>query len=198
MSEIVSPFLIKVPSPPNHTENKCQSDSLNVIELSLHTPPKSLVRDLNLVFGSSDNLYLVPTTQPSLCGSLLSWNDETAKEKDRLLEVFFFFCNELLSPIVEQVNNDTAMEGGRRLDSDWIDPCSGLPMKTQTQVIYDEVASHSALLKYTVSSAGGCKVMLHDKWGEGGYPATLILSGTEDQVRKTLAVISEKFGGASS
>ena len=119
------------------------------------------------------------------------------------------------------------MEGGRRLDSgedsassitgnndspflrlaslafahprpDWIDPCSGLPMKTQSQVIYDEVASHAALLKYSVSSAGGCKVMLHDRWGEGGYPATLILSGTDDQVRKTLAVIREKFGSASS
>jgi hypothetical protein len=122
---------------------------------------------------------------------LLSWNDETAKEKDRLLEVFFFFCNELLSPIVDQVNAEVGAE--KPLSIDWIDPCSGLPMKTQTQVIYDEVASHSALLKYTVSSAGGCKVMLHDRWGEGGYPATLVFSGTEDQARKALAIVRDKF-----
>lgn len=101
---LVQPFLIKVPektpsSPPS---------SPNVVELSVHRPSKSVLKEFVRIFGplqsisdslssldpsspsQSVDLYVLPTSQPSKVGSLLNYGSSTiADEKDRLLELFF-------------------------------------------------------------------------------------------------------------
>jgi len=53
-SPLINPFLIQSPSPPSHS-----TCDVNIIELSLHEPPKSLKRDLALIFGSSENVSTI-------------------------------------------------------------------------------------------------------------------------------------------
>lgn len=112
----------------------------------------------------------MPTIQPSTVGSLLAWTDVVAKEKDRLLEVFFQFAGDVLKAQCPYF-------------FDYIDPSSGLPMVNPSQKVYDEVESMCTLLKVPKHQAGGCKVFLHPKYGEGGYPATIFLKGPRQEVK---------------
>lgn len=56
---------------------------------------------------------------------------------------------------------------------DFCDPASGLPMFGEGSSIFPEVECFERLRKYNTSSAGGCKVILHPKWGTSIYPATI-------------------------
>ena len=52
--------------------------------------------------------------------------------------------------------------------------------------IYDEVSGHQCLLKYAVSQAAGCKVLLHPKWGTACYPATIFTTAPDALVLELL------------
>jgi len=60
--------------------------------------------------------------------------------------------------------------------ADFIDPCSGLPMLSQScNKVYSEVDGMECLLNYRAYNAGFCKVLTHPKWGSAVYPATIFL-----------------------
>jgi Methylmalonic aciduria and homocystinuria type D protein len=85
--------------------------------------------------------------------------------------------------------------------ADFVDPCSGLVIRTpHARVVYPEVSittdllpcsctvtifmhfnfifqvdSVSLLLQYKTYDAGGCKVLSHPSWGTSVYPATLFV-----------------------
>ncbi len=179
---IIPPTCISLPSPdptlPPHE-----------LELSLFTLPKSISREFNHIFPSTPvppehTVLIIPTIQPSSQGSLLNWSDEIAAEKDRLLELFFTFAQTHLPPHLPSSSWH-----------DYIDPCSGLPMRTQTSStpIYDEVASFSAVLQYPTYSAGNCRVFAHPRYGEGGYPASCFVVGEVADVKKGIEELIRKY-----
>lgn len=58
--------------------------------------------------------------------------------------------------------------------SDYIDPCSGLPMHgDNNNNIYSECDGFEILLGYRTQKCGPCKMLLHPSWGSAVYPATL-------------------------
>lgn len=152
------------------------------IECSVHTLPKPLMREFRHVFGEkyqqdmmdSDTnmrdddddggleLLAIPTNQQAR-QDLVSVGDEVEYEKDRLLNVFLEFGQELCERI-------RAMGYW----ADYIDPCSGLPMITRDcNKVYSEVDGMECLLNYRAYNAGFCKVLTHPKWGTSVYPATI-------------------------
>ncbi len=57
--------------------------------------------------------------------------------------------------------------------ADFIDPCSGLPMLTQScNKVYSEVDGMECLLNYKSYNAGFCKILTHPVFGSAVYPAT--------------------------
>ncbi|KAJ8602962.1 hypothetical protein CTAYLR_001563 [Chrysophaeum taylorii] len=150
----------------------------NEVEVSAVPVPRPLMREVAHVFKNikiDDAVVAVPTCQRSRM-ELVNWGEDAAVEKDRLLEVFAAFGKHLCE--------DLAARGHW---ADYIDPCSGLPTiaKDGTSV-YDEVAGVQALLKYDVSQAGPCKILLHPKWGSAVYPATCFTTAPQDVVTAVL------------
>lgn len=103
---------------------------------------------------------------------------------------------------------DWALELSRDLANagawtDYIDPCSGLPVSAAapqprhcapalipaaqalsdaSNAVYPEVDGFEALLHYRASSAAGCRVILHPRWGTHVYPATVFTTAHPDAV----------------
>ena len=165
----------------------------DAIECSVHTLPKPLMREFRHVFGEkyqqdmmdmtdtntmrddgSDGgleILAIPTNQQAR-QDLVSVGDEVEYEKDRLLNVFLEFGQELCERI-------RAMGYW----ADYIDPCSGLPMITRDcNKVYSEVDGMECLLNYRAYSAGFCKVLTHPKWGTSVYPATIFCYAPRDPI----------------
>ncbi|CAM9767233.1 unnamed protein product, partial [Chrysoparadoxa australica] len=133
------------------------------VEVSVHTCPRSMIRELQFVFPRVDleECLAIPTNQKASL-DLVNLGDIVELEKDKLLNNFISFGAAICD----------------RLESlghwaDYVDPCSGLPMRTRSNKVYSEVEGMQLLLRYQVLNAGGCKVLLHPKWGSAVYPATL-------------------------
>lgn len=151
----------------------------NALECSVHTLPKALMREFRHVFGDSylhqdddntdamkedDNrdLLAIPTNQRAR-RDLVAVGDEVEAEKDRLLNVFLEFGEDLASKLRD-----------RGYWADFIDPCSGLPMlSTSRNKVYSEVDGMECLLNYKSYNAGFCKILTHPVWGSAVYPATM-------------------------
>ena len=149
----------------------------NEIEVSAHIAPRAVLRELQQVFGGritfEDRVVAIPTTQNTAM-QLVNWGEEAAVEKDRCLEAFFGFAEELREKLQPHW-------------CDFIDPCSGLPKHdTASNCVYDEVSGHQCLLKYFVSQAGGCKVLLHPRWQTACYPASIFTTAPDDVVVRAL------------
>lgn len=153
----------------------------NDFEVTAIKAPRIVMREVVHVFKSKglsldDHVIVIPTCQKS-CVDLVNWGDAAAVEKDRLLETFEAFATDL----------------GTKLEGHWcdfIDPCSGLPKHTDAASVYDEVASMQSLLKYEISQAGPCKVLMHPRWGAAVYPATIFTTAPADVVATALAAYS--------
>ena len=160
----------------------CVLHGAEAIEVSVHVAPRALMRELRHLFGNARfsldaRVLCVPTSQKA-CLQLVNWGEDAAVEKDRCLEVFVAFGEALR----------TALQA-RGHWCDYIDPCSGLPTHTkECTSVYDEVSGHQCLLRYTVSQAGGCKVLVHPHWGTACYPATIFTTAPDD-------VLLEVVGG---
>lgn len=48
--------------------------------------------------------------------------------------------------------------------------------------VFSEVDSFQTLLGYSVTTAGGCRIVLHPKWGANFYPATMFAVAPADVV----------------
>lgn len=161
----------------------------NGVEYSVHTLPRSLRQDLQLVFPSlplgrraadreqSDasatpvELLIVPTCQRSAL-ELVNWGPDAAFEKDLLLERFAAWAAEVCRLLAE--SSDSSDSSSTRVWADYVDPCSGLPVRTpHCTVVYAEVDAFETLLKWKTYNASGCKVLSHPSWGTAVYPATL-------------------------
>lgn len=149
------------------------------LECSVHDLPKPLLREFRHVFqdeylkctlatNTNDNLtepsvlIAIPTNQKAR-EDLVAVGNHIEKEKDRLLNVFISFGQDVCQKI-----------RSRGYWADFIDPCSGLPMLTPNcNKVYSEVDGMECLLNYKSYNAGFCKILTHPRWGSAVYPATI-------------------------
>jgi hypothetical protein len=148
-------------------------NSSDGVELSVHTLPKPLEREFKHVFDdrnlnletiadSTAEFLAIPTNQRAL-EDLVGIGEHIEAEKDRLLNSFMEFARMLCQKI---------RDAGYW--SDFIDPCSGLPMLTMNcNKVYSEVDGMECCLGYRAYNAGFCKILTHPVWGSAVYPATM-------------------------
>jgi len=149
------------------------------MEISVHTcSTASVTRELKRIFPQRDagNLLAIATFQPSQT-DLVSIGATIEEEKDELLEKFFKFA--------EKFVNDVAAKG---YWADYIDPCSGYPMKGERFNAYAEAPAMHELLKYEFHNVGCCDVISHPRWHTRCYPATLFTDAPLNVIQQLLHI----------
>lgn len=157
-------------------------------------------------WSSSDNFEVLalPTNQQAR-EDLVAVGENIEVEKDRLLNVFMSFAHNvctqlrqagfwagmlLLLFVIERLGISFWVKHSLCSfvsSSDYIDPCSGLPMLTQNcNKVYSEVDGMECCLGYKSYSAGFCKVLTHPAWGSAVYPATIFTHAPRDIVCRLL------------
>mmetsp|Transcript_12038 Transcript_12038/g.13185 ORF Transcript_12038/g.13185 Transcript_12038/m.13185 type:complete len:113 (+) Transcript_12038:347-685(+) len=101
-------------------------------------------------------------------------DEKTESEKDRLLNNFFNFAEEIKTKLASQDSD---------IFFDYIDPPSGLPRHSQSSSIYDEISATEVLLRYSFQKVNGCRVLSHPEWGINCYPAAMFTNAPLDVVK---------------
>jgi len=172
--------------------------SPSLIELSVFRIPPIMMRELVPIlpaFFSSNNspslkdthLLCIPTFQPCFVEvSKVSIDSEL--EKNRLLEVFYEFSNLL----IKLLSNKCSF-------IDYIDPCSGSPVRTiHGSSTYSEVDGAQLLLKYKSEQIGFCSVIQHPKWKTNCYPASIFTNATVGQVYEAIETICQQSANVAT
>ena len=152
------------------------------MDVSAHICPKIFIRELQFVFPAENltDIVCIPTMQFART-DLVNVGDDIEVEKDRLLERFMATAKVLCDEFI-----------AAGYWSDYIDPCSGLPMLNQTcNKVFSEVDGAEQLLGYSVMNAGCCKVLLHPQWGSAVYPASLFTKAPTDVVVEKLSMLRD-------
>eukprot|EP00128_Syssomonas_multiformis_P015537 Colp12_sorted_trinity150504_noHs@22242 len=148
-------------------------------EISVCRPPKSMLRDLKLVFPEIElqDCLIVPTFQKAV-SDLVSIGPEVEDEKDALLENFVDWAGQ----VCDQLSDSGFW-------ADMTDPASGFPMRSNGgPSFYPEVVGAEVLLRYSVQTTGCCKVLSHPRWGSNVYPATLFTTAPLPALLKALGL----------
>ena len=157
----------------------------NGIEFSVHTIPRAFRHDLQPVLPGVAlegelPLLLVPTCQHAAV-DLVSWGDAEAAEKDLLLERFVAWA----AAVCERL-------AARGCWGDYVDPCSGLAVRTpHSRIAYPEVDAFETLLRWRTAVAGCCKVLSHPAWGTSVYLATLFAKAPVEVLEEVLREAAE-------
>mmetsp|Transcript_6279 Transcript_6279/g.12110 ORF Transcript_6279/g.12110 Transcript_6279/m.12110 type:complete len:171 (+) Transcript_6279:139-651(+) len=149
--------------------------------------PKGLREEVKGIFPDIkfEDLLVVATNQRSKV-DLVKMGEKVEVEKDNLLENFMEWAESLA----------TALEA-KGYWSDYVDPCSGLPMRRkECTAVYSEVNAMSLLLGFRTSNAGCCKVLLHPQWGSSVYPASFFTYAPLDVLQTTLEEVDRITRGA--
>lgn len=150
-------------------------------EVSAHVCPRTLKEELRLVIPGTEleGVCAIVTAQKTET-DLAAWGEEAAREKDACLERFVRWAGAV---------SDWLRDRGSWADI--IDPCSGHPLRSGTRgAVYSEVDGVQALLGYRVVSAGGCRIVLHPKWGSRFYPATFFTTAPPPLVLEAIRACS--------
>lgn len=160
-------------------------------------PDFHLLLDTITSAGHAAELLVLPTNQHAQ-HDLVNVGPEVEAEKDRLLNVFLNFAKQFSDAVIAAGGR---IEGDDDDDSqvywaDYIDPCSGLPMRTLENCtkVYSEVDGMECCLGYRSYNAGFCKILLHPQWGSAVYPATIFVLAP----RKIVIELLEQYRVVSS
>eukprot|EP00471_Norrisiella_sphaerica_P012722 CAMPEP_0184498576 /NCGR_PEP_ID=MMETSP0113_2-20130426/39346_1 /TAXON_ID=91329 /ORGANISM="Norrisiella sphaerica, Strain BC52" /LENGTH=206 /DNA_ID=CAMNT_0026886161 /DNA_START=95 /DNA_END=715 /DNA_ORIENTATION=- len=163
------------------------------IEYSVHTLHSIIKRHCKQIFpglykqvkgGKKDlpEIVCIPTFQHCSC-DMLEFTDEAEKEKDKLLKSFYAWCQAVCAELISQ-----------GFWADYIDPCSGYPvLGSSGSSTYNEVEGMQLLLRYRHQQVGMCKVILHPRWGQRIYPASMFTSAPVDAIQKAVKKVEMKF-----
>eukprot|EP00466_Bigelowiella_natans_P007745 jgi/Bigna1/47537/estExt_Genewise1.C_150116 len=165
------------------------------IEYSIHTLHSIIKRHCKQIFpdlfkkiknekGDKDlpNLVCIPTFQHCSC-DMLEFTESAEKEKDNLLKSFYAWSQAVCSKLIEA-----------GYWADYIDPCSGYPvLGTQGSSTYNEVEGMQLLLRYKFQQVGMCKVILHPRWGQRIYPASMFTVAPLEQIQKAIKWVESSF-----
>ncbi len=151
----------------------------NHLELSVHSCSKMMMREVYHIFPhlkkSHESVLAILTIQKSRL-DVVRMGREIEEEKDRCLETFMEFAELFIVRLCEE-----------DYWADFIDPCSGLPMKTpDSNRPYSEVAGFEHFRRFQTQNAGCCKVLLHPRWGSACYPATIFTTAPYEAVRDVI------------
>jgi len=153
------------------------------LEYSVHDCPKRYKDDMVAMFPgiTTTGMLIIPTCQNSEV-DLVRVGEEVEIEKDRLLERFCDWAK----AVCEKLDK-------KGFWSDYLDPCSGLPVRTREgQVVYSEVDALSTLLGFATANAGCCKVVLHPKWGSSIYPATMFTKAPLEELQMAIQEVASE------
>ena len=175
------------PPPPPQAKHQLFPPTLlsNGIEYSVHTVPRAFRSDLAPVLPGvplegEPTFLIVPTCQRS-CVDLVNWDDPVAREKDLLLERFVAWA----AAVCERL-------AARGCWGDYVDPCSGLAVRTpHSRIAYPEVDAFETLLRWRTAVAGCCKVLSHPTWGTSVYLATLFAKAPVEVLEEVLREAAE-------
>ncbi|KDO29396.1 hypothetical protein SPRG_05933 [Saprolegnia parasitica CBS 223.65] len=180
--------VVRTSRPLRHVMHLPPTMTSSGLEVSVHECPRALLRELVHVFPATlkkDSAVLGVVTCQRACVDLAQFGSEADKEKDRLLENFARWAQDVATAILASGHW-----------ADFIDPCSGLPMLAMnSSKVYSEVDGVEVLLHYSCLSAGMCKILLHPEWGAAVYPASLFTTAPYDVVH---AIISKGFPHAQA
>jgi hypothetical protein len=163
--------------------NKGFVDSIE-LEYNIRPCTPALRRELKSVFPdlTQQDVNIIITFQDSkldLTSTNFSWEN-----KDVCLEVviyiqFFKFAESL----------------GENLGNFWwdfIDPCSGLPVRgTPGPSIYDEVDACQRLLGMSMIRVGCCNVLSHPVFGTRCYPASILTTAPISLIKSAIERFTE-------
>mmetsp|Transcript_71081 Transcript_71081/g.139622 ORF Transcript_71081/g.139622 Transcript_71081/m.139622 type:complete len:200 (+) Transcript_71081:17-616(+) len=170
-NNIFQPAIVAVPS-----GDGLISDNLTQISAHLVTS-KPFLREAAYVFPQQplENLVVINTMQHARL-DLVRIGDDVEAEKDRLILSFFDMARYIRDELANK----------RSYWVDYIDPCSGLPVCSEGQNMFNEVDCAQTLLGYSVQNAGCCKIILHPQWGSAVYPASIFTTAPVDAVLAAL------------
>lgn len=173
----------------------------NGIEYTVFAVPRSIRRDIQSVLPGVDveNLFIIPCCQRGAM-DLVNIGADVAAEKDRLLEVFAAWAGDVRKRLLAL--NDAEKASGEVAApaywSDYVDPCSGLPVHTKNvTIIYPEVDTMELLLRYRTSAAGPCKILMHPKWGSHVYPATMFAIAPLEVLQRVCTEAADAMAASS-
>ncbi|KAI9021294.1 hypothetical protein DFJ74DRAFT_672518 [Hyaloraphidium curvatum] len=135
-------------------------------QISIHAPPRALLRELQPVFPSIpkpvlDSLCVVCVYQPTV-QDLVAWDSDVNRERDLCLE----YLHSLLARLATLADSSGVF-------LDFTDPPTGLPFHSPSgPALFPDVDSHHRLLRYPITQVGSCGVLVHPEWGTRCYPAT--------------------------
>lgn len=147
------------------------------LQLSIHRCPKSMLKDVQLVFpqlsksssppDAEQQLWIIPVFQKCLV-DILGTGQAVEEEKARCLENFYLFGLSICRAVVQA-----------GWWADITDPASGLPMLSSyssdegPRGFYPDVHGCQRLLGYELTNCGCCAVLSHPKYGTRVYPSTI-------------------------
>jgi len=142
------------------------------MDLSIHTAPTLLRRDLTPMFPDQD-LSSGPVSVITLSfytdNDMSVWSEEVEEERDKLTQHSVVHCKEICGRLKE--------EG---YWADFIDPSSGTPhFSSHTNHTLFETNESYRLLGFTIEDLGCCKVISHSKFGRNVFVATIVTNAAE-------------------
>eukprot|EP00468_Gymnochlora_sp_CCMP2014_P008144 CAMPEP_0167759528 /NCGR_PEP_ID=MMETSP0110_2-20121227/11076_1 /TAXON_ID=629695 /ORGANISM="Gymnochlora sp., Strain CCMP2014" /LENGTH=209 /DNA_ID=CAMNT_0007645929 /DNA_START=166 /DNA_END=795 /DNA_ORIENTATION=- len=131
---------------------------------------------------SLESLLCIPTFQHCKC-DMLEFTEIAESEKDAKLKSFYAWCQALCDELIKKGHW-----------ADYIDPCSGYPVIGDGgSSVYNEVEGMQLLLRYRHQQVGMCKVILHPRWGQRIYPASMFTTAPLTVVQEAVKIIEKKY-----
>mmetsp|Transcript_20 Transcript_20/g.38 ORF Transcript_20/g.38 Transcript_20/m.38 type:complete len:264 (+) Transcript_20:3-794(+) len=127
-------------------------------------------------------LLCIPTFQHTN-SDMLEFTESAEKEKDLKLKGFYAWCQAVCQRLRK-----------KGFWADYIDPCSGYPVLGDSgSSTYNEVEGMQLLLRYRHSQVGMCKVILHPRWGQRIYPASMFSMAPLDEIKKAIKEVEDTY-----
>lgn len=151
-------------------------------EVSVHRLPRAMQADLPAVVPSLSRADAkrarVVFTAQNTGVDLTDWGPVTDARKDMAAEAFLAWAERLRTAL-----------SARGAWATYIDPPSGMAVHGGCGAVWPEVDAATVLLGWPQSSAGGCKLALHPRWGAKAYPATVLTTAPDDMILSVVHVL---------
>lgn len=143
------------------------SSTYTDFEYSVHICPRPVLRDIPIIFPDlrsrpTATVLLIPTLQRASV-DLVTYGDEQAVEKDRLLARFVDWASKVRSAVA-RLQPDAW--------TDITDPASGVAHFGTAGACYSDVEGIVKTRNLSTIDCGGCRVAKHPDWGFAMYPGT--------------------------
>jgi hypothetical protein len=162
------------------------------VEFSAHVPPRSLAREIPLVFSQCKAAappVVAPVFFRCACDLVTGNRGEADAEKDAMLERFVRWVLSARAALADRAGGEPAADAAP-VWIDGTDPASGRPLHEPSgPSFYPDVHGAQAVLGYRTYDAGGCGVLSHPVWGTAVYPATMF-AGRGLSLEETVAIMS--------